>query len=89
MEFVPEQLPLRRSFKYLSVSFILFFSLTICLLLTASLNEPKLLGYIINCLAKLIKIIVNEKYFMQNQRKNCEKGDFLVKTVRYIYFLEI
>ena len=21
--------------------------------------------------------------------KNCEKGDFLVKTVRYIYFLEI
>lgn len=64
-----EQLPLRRSFKYLSVSFPLFVSLTISLLLTASLNEPKLLGYVIYCLAKLIKRIVDEEYFMQNQRK--------------------
>lgn len=67
----------------------LFFSLTICLLLTASLNEPKLLGYIIYCLAKLIKRIINEEYFVQNQRKNDVKGVFIVKTVRYIYFLAI
>ncbi len=64
-----EQLPLRRSFKYLSVSFPLFVSLTISLLLTASLNEPKLLGYVIYCLAKLLKKNVDEEFFMQNQRK--------------------
>ncbi len=64
-----EQLPLRRSFKYLSVSFPLFVSLTISLLLTASLNEPKLLGYVIYCLAKLLKKNVDEDFFMQNQRK--------------------
>lgn len=64
-----EQLPLRRSFKYLSVSFPLFVSLTISLLLTASLNEPKLLGYVIYCLAKLFKKNVDEEFFMQNQRK--------------------
>lgn len=61
-----EQLPLRRSFKYLSVSFPLFVSLTISLLLTASLNEPKLLGYVIYCLAKLLKKNVDEDFFMQN-----------------------
>lgn len=64
-----EQLPLRRSFKYLSVSFPLFVSLTISLLLTANLNEPKLLGYVIYCLAKLLKKNVDEEFFMQNQRK--------------------
>lgn len=64
-----EQLPLRRSFKYLSVSFPLFVSLTISLLLTASLNEPKLLGYVIYCLAKILKKNVDEEFFMQNQRK--------------------
>jgi len=84
-----EQLPLRHSFKYLSVSFILFFSLTISLLVTASLNEPKLLGYIVYSLAKLIKRIVNEEYFMQNQRKNGVKVGFLIQTVIYIYFLSI
>ena len=48
-----------------------------------------LLGYIIYCLAKLIKRIINEEYFVQNQRKNDVKGVFIVKTVRYIYFLAI
>ena len=74
-----EQLPLRRSFKYLSVSFPLFVSLTISLLLTASLNEPKSLGYVIYCLAKLFKKMLTKNFLCKINAKRRKKRFFSPK----------